>query len=76
MTFLDSVLTRVPVEQINRQARDIHFWRTVLTLLAGMLFAAGWVTARSFGVAWLALAWTATAVKVGWQAGRPVPRAT
>jgi len=76
VTFLDSVLTRVPVDEINRQAREIHFWRTVATLLAGLLFGVGWCTAKAFGLLWLGVAWTATAVKVGWQAGRPVPRAT
>lgn len=70
MAFLDDVLDRVPVEQINRQAREIHFWRTVLTLFAGLLFGLGWLTAKAFAVAWLAMAWTATAVKVGWQEGR------
>lgn len=70
MTFMDNVLARVPVERINRQAREIHFWRTVLTLLAGLLFGLGWLTAKVFAVAWLAMAWTATAVKVGWQEAR------
>lgn len=70
MTSLDGLLTRVPVERINRQARDIHFWRTVLTILAGLLFGIGFLTAKAFGVAWLAMAWTATAVRVGWQDAR------
>jgi len=76
MAFLDDVLTHVPMERINRQAREVHFWRTVATLLAGLLFAVGWLVAKGFTVLWLGVAWTATAVKVGWQAGRPVPRAT
>jgi hypothetical protein len=71
MTFLDSVLQRVPVDEINQRAREIHFWRTVATLLAGLLFAVGWLVAKGFTVLWLGVAWTATAVKVGWQAGRP-----
>jgi hypothetical protein len=70
VTFLDGVLEHVPVEQINRQAREIHFWRTMLTLCAGLLFGLGWLVAKAFAVAWLAMAWTATAVKVGWQEGR------
>ena len=76
MAFLDDVLVRVPVEQINREAREIHFWRAVATLLAGLLFAVGWLTAKAFAVLWLALVWSATAVKVGWQAGRAGPRTT
>jgi hypothetical protein len=70
MAFLDDVLTRVPTAQITREARQIHFWRTVLTLLAGLFFGLGWLAARGFGFAWFALAWTATAVKVGWVEGR------
>lgn len=70
MTFLDDVLQRVPVEQINRQAREVHFWRTVLLVLAGVLFGVGWLAAKGFAVLWLAVAWTATAVKLGWAAGR------
>ena len=59
MTVLN-VLGRVPTDRITREARDIRFWRTVLALVAAVLF----------GVGWLAVAWTATAVKVGWQEGR------
>lgn len=70
MTFLDDVLQRVPVEQINRQAREVRFWRTVLVLLAGLLFGVGWLVAKAFAVLWLAAAWMATAVRLGWQAGR------
>lgn len=69
-TFLDDVLQRVPVEQINREARETHFWRTVLTLIAGLLFGIGWLAAKIFTGLWFALAWSATAVKVGWQEGR------
>lgn len=76
MAFLDDVLTRVPTQEIGRQAREVHFWRTVATLLAGLLFAVGWLTAKAFAVLWLALVWPATAVKVGWQAGRAGPRTT
>lgn len=70
MTFMDNAFGRVPVGQINRQAREIHFWRTVLTLLAGLLFGLGWLTAKAFAVLWLAMTWTAVAVKVGWQEAR------
>jgi hypothetical protein len=75
VTFFDDVLQRVPVEQINREAREVHFWRTVLTFIAGLLYGVGWFTARAFGLLWLALAWTAVAVKVGWVEGRKPRRA-
>ena len=70
MAFLDDVLTRVPVEQINRQAREVHFWRTVATVLAGLLFGVGWLVAKFFRVLWLAVVWVAVAVQLGWKAGR------
>jgi hypothetical protein len=70
VALLNDVLARVPVEKINREARETHFWRTVLTMIAGLLFGLGWVVAKTFSVLWLALAWTAVAVRVGWQEGR------
>jgi hypothetical protein len=60
----------IPVDEITAQAREVHFWRTVLTLIAAVLFGAGWVTAKVFAVLWLAAAWSFTAVRVGWQEGR------
>jgi hypothetical protein len=70
VAFLDDVLRRVPVEQITREAREARFWRTVLLVLAGVLFGLGWLAFKTFAVVWLAMAWTATAVKLGWKAAR------
>lgn len=67
---MTALLDRVPVDQISEQAREVRFSRTLLTVIAGILFGLGWVVAKAFGLAWLALAWSATAVKVGWQEGR------
>lgn len=61
-----TVLTRVPLRDINAQARDVEFGRTVLTILAAVLFGVGWLAAKTVGAVWLALAWSAVAVKVGW----------
>jgi hypothetical protein len=72
MTFLDDALNRVPVERITREAREIHFWRTVLTLVAGLLYGVGWVVAKLFTGFWLVLTWCFTAVRLGWQEGRRV----
>jgi hypothetical protein len=73
MATLDEMLDRVPVEQISREARQIQFGRVLLTLFAGLFFVIGWLVAKLFGVLWLAVAWSAAAVKVGWQEGRKTP---
>jgi hypothetical protein len=63
-----SVVTdRVPVSEISRQAREVHFGATILALFTGVLFGAGWLVSRLFGLAWLTLAWAATATRLGWQ---------
>lgn len=66
MAFLDEALT----ERITVQAREIRFWRTVAMVLAGVLWGVGFLVAKAFGLAWFAAAWSATAVRVGWQEGR------
>jgi hypothetical protein len=66
VSFFDDVL----VERINVEAREVRFGRAILMLLAGLLYGVGWIAARTFGLIWLALAWSYTAMKVGWQEGR------
>jgi hypothetical protein len=58
------------VGRIGAEAREIQFGRTILTILAAIFFALGWISARVLGFVWFALAWSATAVKVGWIEGR------
>lgn len=65
-----AVLDRVPVDHITDQARQADPAKVVLTVIAGVLFGLGWITAKVFGTLWLALAWAAVAVKVGWEQGR------
>lgn len=65
-----TVLDRVPLDRITTEARQIHFGRLLLTLIAGLFFAVGWSVAKLFAVVWFAVAWSAAAVKVGWQEGR------
>lgn len=67
---MSGLLARIPLEQITREAREIHFWRTVLTLLAGLLYGVGWVVGKALGVLWLAGAWVVAAVKVGYREAR------
>lgn len=64
------LLARVPVEEITRQAREVHPGRVILTLIGGLLFTAGWAAGKLLGVAWLAMAWSGTAVQVGWREAR------
>lgn len=56
--------------RITTEARDVRFGRTALTLIAAVLFAVGWIAGKVLGGIWLALAWSATAVKVGWVEAR------
>jgi hypothetical protein len=67
-----SIIERVPLDRITEQARRVRFWRTVLAVVAGVLYGAGWLTAKACGLVWLAVVWSVTAVRVGWQEGRGV----
>jgi hypothetical protein len=58
------------LDRITTEARQIQFRRVLLTLFAGLFFAIGWSVAKLFGALWLVVAWSAAAVKVGWQEGR------
>ena len=62
----------LPVDEITAQAREVHFGRTVLTLVAAVFFGLGWVVARAF----FCVAWCGTAVRLGWQAGRQAGQVT
>jgi len=66
------VLQRVPVEEITTEARQVRPGRTLLTLIAAVLYGVGWLAGTVLGALWLALAWSGTAVRVGWRdAHRP-----
>lgn len=60
-----TVLERVPLDAITAQARDVRPGRVLLTVIAALFFAVGWIAGRMF----LAAVWCAVAVKVGYQAG-------
>ena len=62
-----SVLDRVPLDEITAQARQVRFGRSVLTLAAAVLFGIGWTVAKVLAVAFLAAAWSWTALRVGWE---------
>ena len=63
-----SVLDRVPLDEITAQARQVRFGRSLLTLIAAVLFGIGFCVAKVFAVAFLAAAWSWTALRVGFEA--------
>jgi len=65
-----NVLDRVPVDRITVEARQVRVGRTVLTMIAAVLYGIGWAAAKLLGSLWLALAWSGTAVKIGWTEAR------
>lgn len=67
-----AVLDQVPVDRITAEARQIQLGRAILTAIAAVLYLIGWVPSRVTQAVWMALAWSGTAVKVGWvDARRP-----
>lgn len=65
-----TISERVPVARITAEARNVQFAHTALTLVAAVLYGIGWAAGKVLGAVWLVLAWSATAVKVGWQEAR------
>ena len=63
----------VDLAVINTEAKQVQFSRFVLTLLAGVLYGIGWTVRKLFVVLWLAIAWSWTALKLGWQEAAPKP---
>jgi len=70
-------LGQVPVDRITAEAREVRFGRTVLTLVAGILFAIGWTAGKAVlmlavvgKVLWFALAWCGAALRLGWRQAR------
>lgn len=61
-----AILERVPVDQITEQARQAQFARTVLTVLAALFYAIGWVA----GSLWFAASYAGFSIKAGWIEGR------
>lgn len=66
-----SVVDRVPTAEIRVQAQQVHLGRALLTLLAGLLYAVGWLAGKTVTVGALVVLWSAAAVKVGWREARP-----
>lgn len=56
----------VPVGRIQTEARQLDPVKVLLTLIAVIPFALGWVAGKT----WMAFAWLLVAVRVGWQQAR------
>ena len=63
---MTSVAERVPLERISRRAHAARPGRTVLAVVASVLFGVGWVAYKLCAVAWLALAWSGSAMIEAW----------
>lgn len=70
MATLDQLLDADTVDQISREARQVDVGRVLLTLIAAVFYAIGWVA----GKALLAVVWCAVAVKVGFNEARTEAR--
>lgn len=69
---------RPDVDVITARAREARPGRMLLTVLAAVLFAVGWLfaqavtrTGKAGGGLWLAAAWCWFAVVEGWRQARP-----
>jgi len=69
MVVLDEAL----VGRIQNRAAEIHPGRTLLTLVAALFFALGWIVAKVARGVWLVISWSIAAVRVGWQEGWKAP---
>lgn len=58
------------VDQIREESAQLDPVKAVLTLLTLPLFLLGWVAAKVAGLVWTVVAWSYTAVLVGWREAR------
>jgi hypothetical protein len=64
-----TVLTRVDTERISNRARQANPAKVVVTILALILFAPGWLLARGLGYGWFVAMWIAAAFAEGFTEG-------
>jgi uncharacterized membrane protein YedE/YeeE len=72
---LTSLTERVPLDRIEQRARHARPGRTVLVVIASLLFGLGWLACKACALSWLALAWCGSAVIEGWQSAKAGQRA-
>lgn len=60
-------MTTISVDHISRQAQEVSFTRTLLTVIGAVLFGIGWIVRKTFMMLWLAGAWSFVAAREGWR---------
>lgn len=65
---MTSLTEQFSLDDLSAKAAEVKPGRAVLTVIASVLFGAGWLAARVFSVAWLAFTWSWVAVREGWRA--------
>jgi hypothetical protein len=69
-------MVTLDLTRVSAEAREIRFGRVFLTALAALFYGVGWTTRKVLGGLWLAVAWSWTAVRLGWQEAAPKPSRT
>jgi hypothetical protein len=64
-----ALLTAQAVERIDTTATRMRFGRSVLTIMASVLYALAWLVAKVFAAIWLIITWCIAAIKVGFMDG-------
>ena len=64
------VADRMPLDRIERRARQARPGRAALVVIAAVLFGLGWLAFRACALSWLAAAWCGSAVIEGWLAAK------
>ncbi len=62
-----SLADRIDIERIDAEARRIDIGRGVLTLIAALFYALGWLLGKAVLVTVTAVAWSIAAARIGWQ---------
>lgn len=58
------------LERVGKKADEIKIGQALLTAVAAVLYAVGWVTGKVFTIASLAVRWFVAAVVLGWRDSR------
>ena len=70
-----SAADRIPLDRIGDRARQARPGRTVLVVIAAVLFGLGWAAFKACALSWLAIAWCGFALAEGWQSAKAGQRA-